>query len=297
MFSTIRRRLTYANVAMTLALVFAMSGGAYAASKYLITSTKQISPKVLKALKGKAGPAGTNGTNGVNAKDGAQGPVGAVGAVGQKGDTGGIGATGPAGPKGATGTTGPAGTNGTNGTNGAAGATGPPGPEGVCSTANCVLPKGAIERGTWSVSGHYTQGQLVYASISFPIPLEKPFVEPGEHAVYVPGPTFAEFNAKEAPKGPKVRCEEGTYLEPKAAPGNLCVYQTLSGKFREELGEAGGPWGELEFGPEMVRDSGLIIKNNATAGVSGAVIRSRAEFTAPATEGLVDTYGIWVVKG
>ena len=44
-----RGRLSYANVAMTLALVFAMSGGAYAASKYVITSTKQISPKVLKA--------------------------------------------------------------------------------------------------------------------------------------------------------------------------------------------------------------------------------------------------------
>ena len=31
MFSMIRKRLTFANVAMTLALVFAMTGGAYAA--------------------------------------------------------------------------------------------------------------------------------------------------------------------------------------------------------------------------------------------------------------------------
>jgi hypothetical protein len=52
MFSTIRKRITYANVALTLTLVFAMSGGAYAAGKYLITSTKQISPKVLASLKG-----------------------------------------------------------------------------------------------------------------------------------------------------------------------------------------------------------------------------------------------------
>ncbi len=59
-----------------VALVFAMSGGAFAA-KYLITSTKQIKPSVLKSLKGKEGPrglAGTNGTNGANGKDGARYP-------------------------------------------------------------------------------------------------------------------------------------------------------------------------------------------------------------------------------
>jgi hypothetical protein len=52
MFSRIRRRFTYANVVVTVALVFAMSGGAYAASRYLITSTKQISPKVLMSFEG-----------------------------------------------------------------------------------------------------------------------------------------------------------------------------------------------------------------------------------------------------
>ena len=61
MFSVIRRRATYANVAMTLALVFAMTGGAYAAKKWVITSTKQIKPSVLKQLTGKAGPGGPPG--------------------------------------------------------------------------------------------------------------------------------------------------------------------------------------------------------------------------------------------
>jgi hypothetical protein len=50
-----QKRITYANVAATLALVFSMSGGALAATHYLINSTKQISPKVLKKLKGPRG--------------------------------------------------------------------------------------------------------------------------------------------------------------------------------------------------------------------------------------------------
>ncbi len=79
MLSAIGRRLTYANVVATLALVFSMSGAAVAANHYLITSTKQISPKVLKSLKGSngrngaAGPAGPAGTNGAAGAPGAPG--------------------------------------------------------------------------------------------------------------------------------------------------------------------------------------------------------------------------------
>ena len=78
-----RRHLTYANVAATLALVFAMSGGAIAAKHYLINSTSQINPKVLKKLKGKAGKTGATGKTGA---------AGAQGSAGSKGETG------PAGP-------------------------------------------------------------------------------------------------------------------------------------------------------------------------------------------------------
>jgi hypothetical protein len=76
---TFRRHLTYANVTATLALVFAMSGGALAANHYLIHSTKQISPKVLKALRGKAGPKGSTGATGPTGATGAGGKEGAVG--------------------------------------------------------------------------------------------------------------------------------------------------------------------------------------------------------------------------
>jgi hypothetical protein len=73
MLSKIRRHLSYANVAATLALVFAMSGAALAANQVLITSTNQISHKVLKKLKGNSG---------------AKGAKGATGATGTAGETG-----------------------------------------------------------------------------------------------------------------------------------------------------------------------------------------------------------------
>jgi hypothetical protein len=72
-------------VAATLALVLSMSGGALAASKYLITSTKQISPKVLKKLKGKAGAPGTPGTPGKEGTTGKEGPGGKEGPAGKEG--------------------------------------------------------------------------------------------------------------------------------------------------------------------------------------------------------------------
>src|SRR5437870_10064689 len=62
----------------TLALVFAMSGGALAAHHYLINSTKQISPKVLKKIEGGHGSTGAAGLPRLQA------PAGQIAA---KGDT------------------------------------------------------------------------------------------------------------------------------------------------------------------------------------------------------------------
>jgi hypothetical protein len=78
-------RLTYTNVVATLALVLAMTGGAMAADKYLITSIKQIKPSVRRSLRGERG------------KVGMQGPMGPAGAQGPEGKPG---APGPAGPEG-----------------------------------------------------------------------------------------------------------------------------------------------------------------------------------------------------
>jgi hypothetical protein len=80
-----RRHLNYANVVATLALVFAMSGGALAAKHYLINSTKQINPKVLKKLKGNTGKTGKTGVTGPSGVAGPTGPQGGTGKEGAKG--------------------------------------------------------------------------------------------------------------------------------------------------------------------------------------------------------------------
>ena len=104
MLRRLRPRLTYANVAATLALVFAMGGSAVAASHYLITAKKQISPKALKeiAASGKPGAAGASGPAGPEGKQGAEGKPGPEGRVGPKGDQGIEGKPGAMGEKGNT---------------------------------------------------------------------------------------------------------------------------------------------------------------------------------------------------
>jgi hypothetical protein len=87
------RRVSPATVISIIALVFALSGTAMAAKRYLITNAKQISPAALKqiaklAKDGAAGPSGAAGANGVNGAPGAAGAEGAEGKSGLRGERG-----------------------------------------------------------------------------------------------------------------------------------------------------------------------------------------------------------------
>jgi hypothetical protein len=69
-------------VVLTALLVLSLGGTGYAAKRYIITSTKQISPKVVKKLKGKAGRQGPRGAQGAQGLQGVQGLQGAQGRPG-----------------------------------------------------------------------------------------------------------------------------------------------------------------------------------------------------------------------
>jgi hypothetical protein len=144
MFLSVRKRMTYTNLALTLIVLFSMTGVTFAAGKFLITSTKQISPKVLKSLKG------------ANGKTGPAGPVGLAGSAGPAGAAG-VGKEGAPGKE------------GTPGTPGTPGAPGIPGPEGSPWTASGTLPSKKTETGSWSYS--VSAAGIIVTPISFTLPL------------------------------------------------------------------------------------------------------------------------------
>lgn len=276
MFSAIRRRLhlTPSAAIATLALVFAMTGGAYAAGKYAITSTKQISPKVLKSLQGKAGKAGANGAPGAAGPAGPQGPAGAAGAAGPKGEDG---AAGEPGTKGETGATGASGTSVATkeikvGESACSEQGGAEFKAGTATTTACngktgfieTLPKGATESGTWGGAAYnvnkFGEAQI---PISFPIRL----AEPGS-AVYL---TLAETKNAVGTGG----CT-GNVEEPTAPAGKLCIYTAEEGKENFDNGEANfnGLLGEYE-------PSGTVLHFFHESGTSSLNVNGSWAVTAP----------------
>lgn len=248
MFSHIRKGFTLTNALLTLALVFAMTGGALAAKKYLITSTKQVSPKVLAALKGRAGKQGPAGPAGPQGPAGPVGPQGLAGKEGAKGENGKAGENGKEGAsvtaKAFAGNKEPASKpcNGLGGSElSSSGSTSYicNGQTGFTST----LPSGKTETGTWTLwepEGESPKStvDLVYVPISFPIPLAQAnppseVLLDEEHVFYVGFEEF--FNKTEptveheaCPSEPPAALTVEPTIEPKAAPGNLCVYEGLS---------------------------------------------------------------------
>ena len=223
MFSLLRNRFGIPGVISVIALVFAMFGGAYAASN---------------------DDGGGKATASAKAKKGPRGPKG------PKGDTGPAGPAGPAGPQGANGK------DGANGTNGAPGKDGDDGvsvtseefegEEGPCTvggsefesasgtTYACngqtgyveTLPSGKSLSGIWSGVTNGVSADIDIASISLPVPLASP---PTAHYIDPSGAFGLSVNFTGEPgllegeAAVKAVCP-GTPAAPEAKPGALCVY-------------------------------------------------------------------------
>jgi hypothetical protein len=229
MYHRIRKHASPTSLLAVLAIVLATSGGAYAASKVLITSTKQISPKVLKALKGARGSAGPAGATG------AQGAVGAQGSAGPQGVPGVPGAKGEQGVKGET------------------------GPEGKAVFPS-TLPSKKTETGVWGLNE--VAKETSFASINIPISFNIPLAAPldATHVMYV----GAEEEGVEG-EG----CGGGSISHPTAEPGFLCIYvgflfdveaKELKPENLESAGEGAGVSGTNLEGvniPEGARGRGL----------------------------------------
>jgi Collagen triple helix repeat (20 copies) len=185
MFIHRHRRLSYANVTATLALAFSLTGGALAASHYVISSTKQISPRVLKQLRGETGAAGA---------------LGAQGSAGPAGKDGGEAREGPPSWQG------PPGREGQQGKDGPAGREGPPGTAGPIPS---TLPSGKTLKGSFGGAGAAVTetNNAVELTISYPFPLA---ASPAAEVVQEGGP-------------PTENCP-GTAAAPSAIAGHLCVY-------------------------------------------------------------------------
>ncbi len=217
MLKGIRTRITPATVIAMVALVFAMTGGAYAAKKYLITSTKQISPSVLKSLKGSAGKAGPAGAAGPAGPAGPVGPVGGAGTPGTEGKAGAAGVSVTSAealpaecPAGGEKFTSASGTSKV--CNGKEGKPGKDGKSGFTKT----LPEGETETGTWGSAFGSPPGNRTY-DISFPIPVSQ------APAVVVVG--TGEASAVGCPgRGGDSSKEPYEPTIPEAAPGTLCIY-------------------------------------------------------------------------
>jgi hypothetical protein len=216
MFTKLREPFGKAGlIVAVVALVFAMLGGAYAA-------TNNGGGKATASAKGKPGKQGKPG------KTGPQGPAGSAGAPGAKGDTGAAGGNGTNGTNGVS----PVGTKFTGnsegcteggvkfvGTNTTVACNGAKGTTGFTET----LPSQKTESGIWSFGPLHELSLQQIPIASFTIPLASPL--PPAHVHYINAEGKEVLGTSFAPTGeqPSSVCL-GTPAEPTAKAGNLCVY-------------------------------------------------------------------------
>jgi hypothetical protein len=218
MFSMLRARFGIPGVIAVFALVFAMMGGAYAASGGLSGKQKKETEKIAKKFQGTGpagaqGPAGPQGTPGASGKDGTSGQPGSPGAPGAAGVS-------------------PVGTEFTGSSSGHC-LEGEGGVKmvGANTTYLCngkegapwtlgVLPPDATETGMWRFSSTAPKffTSFFIEPLSFPIPLKAALDAAHVKLVPAAGPVPGECDNGVAPAA-GVR-------NPEADAGYLCVFRS-----------------------------------------------------------------------
>ena len=272
-----RKHFNAGTVVAIVALVFAMTGGAFAVSSKGNSNGPVASAakkkKKAKVLRGPRGPKGATGAAGPAGPAGLTGPVGPQGPAGPTGPAG-KGEKGERGEKGEKGTsvTGAALAAGEGGcTAGGVSYTSASGANSVCNGENgqtgftSFLPKGKTEQGSWSITFEATAAkQLGSSPISFPIPLLEPVA--------------AHFNEEGTTECP------GTHEAPEALAGNLCVYTGNSINAETYEVVPGLPaYNTNFFNPEVPGA-------NTETGKAGIVVVQQSE-----AEGQVTAIGTWAV--
>lgn len=218
MFAFMKNRLGIPGIVSVIALVFAMTGGAWATQDYLGGATSSAEKQNKAGKRGPPGPKGPRGKQGAAGPAGPaglQGPVGPAGPKGDKGDKGDPGDDGTSVTSSAEAT----GTGNCEGRGGSKFVAGPTttfacnGKEGSPWTAGGTLPQGKTEQGAWSA---LHQGESLLP-VSFTIPLAAPLDQ--DHVL-----ALAEGYNGEDGIGPEHEKCPGKASNPKAKAGFLCVY-------------------------------------------------------------------------
>jgi hypothetical protein len=258
MLSLLKNRFGVPGVIAVVALVFAMLGGAYAATSSPRQSHKKAEKGLTKAqvlalIKSHPGPAGAQGAAGANGKDGANGQNGGAGTNGTNGTDGDDGQPGKSvelskyqpGEEGPEEECGELGAilvkvqGATTGFEACNGGEGEKGDEGSPWTDGGTLPPGATETGVWSVNGTEADTGGVYAPISFPIPLTSSIDRESEqHIHYFTDSDFATYCVDPPVLG-------GRYT-PKALPGEMCIWKVEEHNATFDGITAGFAHGEFE---------------------------------------------------
>lgn len=270
-------------IVSVVALVAALSGGAYAAQQGLSGKQKNQVKSIAKseAQKYANSNPGKDGAPGAAGAQGPAGPQGEAGLQGPKGDPGDKGSAGANGKSVVVGTE----STGTSECDGQGGATvevagEPVTREYVCNgkngepwTAGGTLPSGETQTGAWSYGR--TSTSPAHVTMSFPIPLAAPIAAGNAHFLNKAGKELVmNMESGEIEEVTSTACL-GSANSPSAAAGHFCMY-------------TGHLFGPVDIASFFIANPGQAVIFAGSTGTTGAHLTVQVK-------GESEAWGTWAV--